>query len=253
MWDRVAFEGWGKAKFKVCRSREKTRSATSNFRGILHYDIIHSSGFQMDYLRGFSGERAYNSGSRGGSSLSKEAGIFNQINYCKGRYKVCWGQEEDRFVLVRSQHGHGQSVALKPYLPHTLHTPMAETKQHMSPVPIQGAQGGASKAKRNAQPAHEDYVSRSRELSQGARPAPTSRNVTRSVQNGAHIPQSRPTPTARNLALAPLIPGCRSPVEVIMLVKNSNDSPDNYYWGLGEFRLLELLHLQGLLHTALPC
>ncbi|KAK2994313.1 hypothetical protein RJ640_001500 [Escallonia rubra] len=53
-------------------------------------------------------------GSRGGSSPSKEAGIFNQINYCKGRYKVCWGQEEDNFVLVRSQHGHGQSVALKP-------------------------------------------------------------------------------------------------------------------------------------------
>ncbi|KAK2975613.1 hypothetical protein RJ640_023545 [Escallonia rubra] len=45
---------------------------------------------------------------------------------------------------------------------------MAETKQHMSPVPIQGVQGGASKAKRNARPAHQDYPSRSTELSQGA-------------------------------------------------------------------------------------
>ncbi|KAK3027163.1 hypothetical protein RJ639_041264 [Escallonia herrerae] len=32
-----------------------------------------------------------------------------------------------------------------------------------------------------------------------SRPAPTSRNVTRSVENEAHIPQSRPTPTARNV------------------------------------------------------
>ncbi|KAK3042245.1 hypothetical protein RJ639_001840 [Escallonia herrerae] len=32
-----------------------------------------------------------------------------------------------------------------------------------------------------------------------SRPAPTSRNVTRSVENEAHILQSRPTPTARNV------------------------------------------------------
>ncbi|KAK3042251.1 hypothetical protein RJ639_001846 [Escallonia herrerae] len=91
-----------------------------------------------------------------------------------------------------------------------------------------------------------------------SRPAPTSRNVTRSVENEAHIPQSRPTPTARNiipsvqnedhgdavscvtldeagdtLALATLILGCTSPAEVITPVKNSNDSLGNHQWGLG--------------------
>ncbi|KAK2983409.1 hypothetical protein RJ640_002404 [Escallonia rubra] len=44
-----------------------------------------------------------------------------------------------------------------------------------------------------------DRQSFHRVLTSQSRPAPTSRNVTRSVENEAHIPQSRPTLTGRNV------------------------------------------------------
>ncbi|KAK3001856.1 hypothetical protein RJ639_020261 [Escallonia herrerae] len=44
-----------------------------------------------------------------------------------------------------------------------------------------------------------DQESFHRVLTSQSRPAPTSRNVTRSLENEDHIPQSRPTLTARNV------------------------------------------------------